>query len=221
MSIIAQRIEAIKSKLPKNVELLAVSKYYPKESIEAAYTAGHRQFGESRVQELCPKQEVLPKDIEWHFIGTLQTNKVKYIAPFIHTIHSVTSVKLLQEIEKQAAKNDRVIRVLLELHMAEEDTKHGITPDNVIKFAQSINPNDYPHITFAGIMTMGTFTDDMEQVRCEFKTAAGIFSQLKIIFNRTTTGSFSELSMGMSDDYPIAIDEGSTMVRVGSAMFAE
>ena len=220
MSNIAQRIEAIKSKLPEGVDLLAVSKYYPKESAAEAYAAGHRRFGESRVQELCPKQEALPKDIEWHFIGTLQTNKVKYIAEFIHTIHSVDSLKLLQEIEKQAARHNRVIRVLLELHIAAEETKHGLKPDEALAMAEAIDREMFPHIEFAGIMTMATFTDDKAQVRNEFKTAADTFARLRSILN-DDKDSFRELSMGMSDDYTIAIDEGSTMIRVGSAIFAE
>lgn len=183
-----------------------------------AYEAGQRIFGESRAQELVAKQKELPADIEWHFIGILQTNKVKDIAPFIHTIHSIDSLKLLQEVNKQAEKHDRIIRVLLEIHVAEEETKHGMTPDECRALLDA-DLSALTHIRIGGLMGMATFTDDMERVRSEFRQLAALFRELKKKYPELA--DFKELSMGMSHDYQIAVEEGSTMVRIGTDIFGE
>ncbi len=215
---IASQIEFLKNKLPGRVKLIAVSKFHSAEAISEAYQAGQRIFGESRAQELILKRKQLPADIEWHFIGPLQSNKVKDIAPFIHTIHSVDSLKLLEEINKQAAKNNRIIRVLLEIHIASEESKHGFRPDDVKTFLKENDTASYNHIRICGLMGMATFTDDREQVKKEFRNLSELFKELELSF---FAGSeyFAELSMGMTDDYELAIAEGSTMVRIGSLIF--
>lgn len=215
---IAQHIKELKASLPEGVTLVAVSKFHPVEALQEAYGAGQRIFGESRAQELVAKAKVMPSDVEWHFIGPLQSNKVKDIAPFIHLIHSIDSLKLLREVEKQAAKHERILRVLLEIHVAEEDTKHGFTPDECRTLVQQLP--DLPHVRICGIMGMATLTDDETQIAREFHTLHALFKELK---STAFQGSddFSILSMGMSHDYPLAIREGSNMVRVGTYIFGE
>lgn len=203
---------------PTNTTLVAVSKTKPAEAIQELYAQGQRVFGENRVQELTWKYEALPKDIQWHAIGHLQTNKVKYIAPFIAMIHSVESLKLMKEVEKQAKKNDRVIDILLQFHIAEEDTKFGLDLDEAREILKSDFYKTAQNIRVVGVMGMATFTSDQEQVRTEFGNLKTIFDQLKEEFFGADE-DFKEISMGMSGDYEIAIEEGSTMVRIGSLLF--
>ena len=217
---IAQRIQELKQSLPSDVTLVAVSKFHPVEALQAAYDAGQRVFGESRAQELVAKQRQLPADIEWHFIGTLQTNKVKEIVPFISLIHSVDSFRLLQEIEKQAAKVDRVIRVLLEIHVAQEETTHGLTPEACRQLLADEAVTHLPHVRICGLMGMASNTDDEAQVKAEFHQIHALFSELKDGICRSNP-DFTWLSMGMSHDYPLAIAEGSNLIRVGTAIFGE
>lgn len=217
---IAQNIIRLKASLPSEVTLVAVSKFHPVEALREAYEAGQRVFGESRAQELTAKQKVLPEDIEWHFIGPLQSNKVKDIASFIHTIHSIDSMKLLSEVDKQAAKHDHTIRVLLEIHVAEEVTKHGLTPDECKNLLRDEMLADFHHIQICGLMAMATDTDLTEQIRKEFQTVHALFSELKQTLCKDNP-YFKEISMGMSYDYPIAIEEGSTLIRVGTHIFGE
>jgi len=217
---VSDQIKHIRATLPQSVALVAVSKFHPVETIMEAYGAGQRIFGENRIQELAAKQPILPGDIEWHFIGTLQTNKVKYIVPFIHTIQSIDSRNLLEKVEKEAARCNRHIRVLLEVHIAQETTKHGFSADECRTIVRETQwATAYPHLILAGLMGMATFTDDKQQVRREFQSLRTLFDELK------TTGaagdSFAELSMGMTDDYHLAIEEGSTMVRIGTAIFGK
>ncbi|MBC8619878.1 YggS family pyridoxal phosphate-dependent enzyme [Parabacteroides faecis] len=217
---ISQNIVQLKASLPANVTLVAVSKFHPAEALKEAYNAGQRVFGESRAQELTAKQKVLPGDIEWHFIGPLQSNKVKDIAPFIHTIHSIDSLKLLQEVNKQAVKNSRMIRVLLEIHVAQEETKHGLTPDECRELLQNEQLAELRNIQICGLMGMATYTDDTTLIEQEFHTLHELFSDLKSIYFKGND-NFAVLSMGMSHDYPIAISQGSTMIRVGTSIFGE
>ncbi|RHU22573.1 YggS family pyridoxal phosphate-dependent enzyme [Parabacteroides sp. TM07-1AC] len=217
---ISQNIVQLKASLPANVTLVAVSKFHPAAALEEAYNAGQRVFGESRAQELTAKQKVLPGDIEWHFIGPLQSNKVKDIAPFIHTIHSIDSLKLLQEVNKQALKNSRVIRVLLEIHVAQEETKHGLSPDECRELLQNEQLAELRNIQICGLMGMATYTDDTTLIQQEFHTLHELFSELKSIYFKGND-NFAVLSMGMSHDYPIAIRQGSTMIRVGTSIFGE
>ncbi|MCK9342566.1 MAG: YggS family pyridoxal phosphate-dependent enzyme [Massilibacteroides sp.] len=207
---IASQLNEIRQALPEKVKLLAVSKFHPLEKIQEAYDADQRIFGESRAQELKLKAPALPKDIEWHFIGPLQRNKVKDIVPFVHTIQSVDSLKLLQEIDKQATKYDRIVNVFLEVHIAEESQKHGFSSDEVKSFFENGLLNRYPHIQVTGLMGIATQTQDPALLHKEFKTLHNLFK---------TIGSLDTLSMGMSSDYPIAIEEGSTLVRIGTAIF--
>lgn len=215
---IAKNIKEITERLPENVRLVAVSKTKPNEDILEAYNTGHRIFGENKVQDLITKYEELPKDIEWHFIGHPQTNKVKYIAPFIALIHGVDSIKLLKTINKEAVKNDRVIDVLLQFHIAEESTKFGLSPDEADELLSSEAFNQLKNVRIIGVMGMATYTDEKDQVRNEFRALKGIFNSLK---NEYFSDSefFTEISMGMSGDYPLAIEEGSTLIRVGSKIF--
>ncbi len=217
---ISQNIVQLKASLPANVTLVAVSKFHPAAALEEAYNAGQRVFGESRAQELTAKQKVLPGDIEWHFIGPLQSNKVKDIAPFIHTIHSIDSLKLLQEVNKQALKNSRIIRVLLEIHVAQEETKHGLSPDECHELLQNEQLAELRNIQICGLMGMATYTDDTTLIEQEFHTLHELFSELKSIYFKGND-NFAVLSMGMSHDYPIAIRQGSTMIRVGTSIFGE
>jgi pyridoxal phosphate enzyme, YggS family len=214
---ISENIQFFRKTLPSNVSLVAVSKFHPVADLLEAYKAGQRIFGESRAQELLQKRNALPKDIEWHFIGQLQSNKVKDIAPFIHTIHSIDSLRLIEEVEKQAARHDRIIRILLEIHVAQEESKAGFTPGECRDLLLSVSPEDYPHVQIGGLMTMATNTDDAEQIRKEFRLLKSLFEDLKKTY--LTNPGFDTLSMGMSADYKIAISEGSNMVRIGSTIF--
>ncbi len=204
--------------LPQTVRLVAISKYHPNEYIEAAYEEGQRIFGESHEQELRGKHETLPKDIQWHFIGHLQTNKVKYIAPYVTMIEAVDSLKLLCEIDKQAAKNERVIDVLLELHIAEEETKYGLTPDALRQLLAGGEWRQLQHVRIRGLMMMASFVDDEEQIRSEFRQGRQLFDEVKAKYF-ADDDAFCERSWGMSHDYLIAIEQGSTMVRIGTTIF--
>ena len=215
---IGENIINIKKQLPEGVKLVAVSKTKPEEDILEAYDAGQRIFGENKVQDLTHKYEELPKDIEWHFIGHPQTNKVKYIAPFINLIHGVDSIKLLKMINKEAKKNERVIKCLLQFHIAEESTKFGLSLDEATEILSGDEFKALDHVEIVGVMGMATYTDDENQIRKEFKMLKKIYSQLKNEYF-SDSGSFREISMGMSDDYPLAVEEGSTMIRVGSKIF--
>lgn len=217
---IAQNIVQLKTSLPADVTLVAVSKFHPTDALMEAYNAGQRVFGESRAQELTAKHKVLPGDIDWHFIGPLQSNKVKDIAPFIHTIHSIDSLKLLQEVNKQAAKNNRTIRVLLEIHVAQEETKHGLTPDECRALLQDEKLASLNNVQICGLMGMATYTDDEALIEHEFHTLHELFSELKAIYFKGND-NFAVLSMGMSHDYPIAIRQGGNMIRVGTGIFGE
>ena len=214
---IADRLVSIWQTIPAGVTLVAVSKFHPVDALQEAYDCGQRVFGESRVQELMTKQPALPADIEWHFIGTLQTNKVKYIAPFIHLIQSIDSLKLLAAVDREAKKCGRRIRILIEVHIAEEASKHGSTPDECRELFAGDTLNAYSHIRVVGLMGMATFTDDETQVRREFRKLRSLFEELRSL--PSAGDDFKELSMGMSDDYPLALEEGSTMVRVGTKIF--
>jgi pyridoxal phosphate enzyme (YggS family) len=219
MPNIKEEIVKITNGLPQGVRLVAISKFHPANAIEEAYAAGQRIFGESHVKELQQKMAVLHKDIEWHFIGHLQTNKVKYIAPFIKLIHAVDTIKLLQEIDKQAKRAGRIIPILIQLHIAEEETKFGFTIEECRNLLTTQDWSEYPNVRVSGLMCMATNTDDMEQVRREFRTVHDFFCEMKASCTNLT--SFTELSMGMSHDYPIAVEEGSTLIRVGSKIFGE
>ena len=218
MSTIAQRLDNILATLPVGVRLVAVSKFHPAETIREAYDAGQRCFGESRAQELQAKYQQLPQDIEWHFIGHLQTNKVKYIVPFVSLIHSVDSVRLLDEIERQAERVGRVVDCLLEVHVAQEDTKYGFSLDDCREFCTAENVAAYPHIRFRGIMGMASNTDDDGQVKREFAQLKQLFDEVR---GNMSDASFDTLSMGMSHDYLMAVEQGSTMVRIGTTIFGE
>ena len=212
---VSERLHRILATLPEGVQLVAVSKFHPAERLEEAYNAGQRIFGESRPQEMAAKAEVLPKDIEWHMIGHLQTNKVKYIAPFVSMISSVDSDRLIEEIEKQAAKNNRTIDILLEVHVADEETKSGWSIDELEAYLATGALQSMEHIRVRGVMTIATNTDDDSIIRRDFQRIKEIYESLKSRFD----SSFDTLSIGMSDDYPIALEYGSTMVRIGTAIF--
>ncbi len=218
--IIKQNLEEILKTVVKGCTLIAVSKTHPAEKVLEAYQCGQRVFGENKVQEMTAKYEVLPKDIQWHLIGHLQSNKVKYIAPFVHLIHSIDSLKLLQEVDKQARKFNRVIDCLLQIHVAQEETKYGFSESEVEALLRDPALSDLQGIRVVGIMGMASFTENMEQVRTEFKILKKLFDKLK---SRPLPENvvMKELSMGMSGDYTIAMEEGSTMVRVGSAIFGQ
>lgn len=211
-------LQEIKVDIRPGVELVAVSKYHPAEAIRQAYAAGQRAFGESRVQELQAKRQELPNDIEWHFIGHLQPNKVKYIAPYISLIHAVDSFKLLLEIEKQAAKVGRIIPCLLELRVAQEATKYGFTPAECTAMLAEGQWRNLHHVKLCGIMCMASHTDATAQIRQEFHTAYSYFQEVKARFFADAP-AFCQRSWGMSHDYHLAMDEGATMVRIGSAIF--
>lgn len=220
MSTIGERLNEIKSVLPASVCLVAVSKFHPAENIREVYDAGQRVFGESKAQELVQKQAVLPADIQWHFIGHLQSNKIKYIAPFIAMIHSIDSFKLLAEVNKFAAKENRVIDCLLQIHVAEEETKFGFSPDECISMLRDELWRDLKNVRICGIMGMASLTDNEAQIRDEFHRLAALYGDLKREFF-VCNAAFKEISMGMSHDYPLAVEAGSTMVRVGSLIFGE
>jgi pyridoxal phosphate enzyme (YggS family) len=212
--MIAENLLHIKNSLPENVTLVAVSKTKPNSAILEAYKAGQRIFGENKIQEMAAKQEALPKDIEWHMIGHLQSNKVKYMAHFVDLIHGVDSFKTLKEINKQAKKHTRVIKCLLQARIAKEETKFGLSFTDIDQIISSDEISELKNIQIIGLMGMATFTENQEQLKEEFSSLKGYFDQLKI-----TNLHLETLSMGMSGDYLLAIKNGSTMVRVGSAIF--
>ena len=216
--MVSERIDRIKQTLPEGVRLVAVSKYHPASMIQEAYDGGQRIFGESHVQELVQKYDILPKDIEWHFIGHLQTNKVKYIAPFVSLIHAVDSEHLLREIDKQAKKCGRVIPVLMQVHVAKEETKFGFLPDELLAFMQSGAWQQYENVSIEGLMCMATNTDDEAEIAREFEQAQQLFEMVNA---KWLNGKWKTRSWGMSDDYPIAVQHGSNMVRIGSLIFGE
>ena len=213
--MIKEQLTEIQDNIPSNVTLVAVSKTKPIEMIMEAYDAGQRIFGENRVQELADKYELLPKDIEWHMIGHLQRNKVKYIAPFVHLIHGVDSLKLLFEINKQAAKFKRVQKVLLQFHIAQESSKFGFDLEEFHEAFDGLDFDELKNVSIKGVMGMATFTSDQRQVKEEFHALKKIFDEIKEGFGP----EFEIISMGMSGDYQIAIEQGSTMIRVGSSIF--
>jgi pyridoxal phosphate enzyme (YggS family) len=217
---VEERFKQIQACIPENVRLIAVSKTHPVNLIQASYDFGHRHFGENKVQELLAKKDLLPSDIVWHMIGHLQSNKVKFIAPFVGLIHGVDSFKLLNTIDKEASKNQRVIPCLLQVHIAEESTKFGFSPEELYDLLESQQLNKLENIEIRGLMGMATFTEDKVQVRREFKMLKSLFDEIKQKWFLDVPW-FCEISMGMSDDFQIAIEEGSTMVRVGSALFGE
>ncbi len=211
-------LKKVLADLPEDVRLVAISKYHPNEYIQAAYVEGQRIFGESHEQELRQKHQTLPSDIQWHFIGHLQTNKVKYIAPYVTMIEAVDSLKLLREIDKQAARCGRVIDVLLELHIAEEETKYGLTPDACRQLLADGEWRQLQHVRICGLMMMASYVDDEEQIRREFRIARSLFDEVKEHYFADAP-YFCERSWGMSHDYRLAVQEGSTMVRIGTTIF--
>lgn len=218
--MIAENLKQILNELPDGVRLVAVSKFHPNEAIEEAYRAGQRVFGESKVQEMAAKHDSLPADIEWHFIGHLQTNKVKYIVPYVSLIHGIDSLRLLEEVDKQAAKIERTVNCLLQLHIACEETKFGFSMDECRELLNSGTWKKLNHVRICGLMGMASNTDDVEQVRREFNTLGKFFQEAKSTWFAEDE-SFKELSMGMSHDYHEAIASGSTLIRVGSKIFGE
>ncbi len=220
MTEIQKRLTETVASLPDNVALVAVSKFHPATAIEEAYAAGQRVFGESRAQELVSKQEILPTDIDWHFIGHLQPNKVKYIAPCVALIHAVDTPKLLVEIDKQARRCDRIIPCLLQLHVAKEETKFGFTPEEAGSYLEKGEWRDLQNIQIAGIMCMASNTDDNDRIREDFRTAYSFYKWAKSNYFHDTP-TFCQRSWGMSHDYHIAVEEGSTMVRIGTQIFGE
>ncbi|WES98609.1 YggS family pyridoxal phosphate-dependent enzyme [Chryseobacterium arthrosphaerae] len=212
---IKENYQAIKNQLPAEVQLVAVSKTHPASAVQEAYDLGQKVFGENKVQELMEKAPLLPENIQWHLIGHLQTNKVKYIAPFIDTIQSVDSEKLLAEINKESGKNNRIIKVLLQVKIAAEDTKFGLEISEAKELFQQYLAGKYPNTEITGLMGMATFTDDEQQIRKEFLTLKRLFDELNQLKTLNT------LSMGMSDDFPLAIECGANSIRVGSAIFGK
>ncbi len=217
---IIQNLNNFKSHLPEYIKLIAVSKFQSVEKIRVAYEAGHRDFGENYVQEMHEKHEQLPKDIHWHFIGHLQSNKVKYIAPFVHLIHSVDSLKLLTEIQKQAKKHQRVIDCLLQIHIAQEETKFGLSFEEARDLLNADVLKTFSNVRIRGLMGMATFTDNVNQIKEEFLSIKRFFDEIKSQ-HISDNVQFEELSIGMSNDYKIAIECGSTMIRIGTAIFGE
>lgn len=212
------KIKSINASLPEWVKLVAVSKFHPIESLHAAYDAGQRIFGESRVQELAQKNSVMPNDVQWHFIGHLQTNKVRQLVPYVSLIHSIDSLRLLECVNTEAAKIDRVVDVLLQLHVAKEETKFGFTCEECLALVASGKVDGLKNVRICGVMGMATNTDDMDEVRAEFKAIKGVFDELKNNYFKDKD-YYKEISMGMSDDYHVAIEEGSTLVRIGTTIF--
>lgn len=219
MKTITENIQAIKNELPEQVTLVAVSKTKPIEAIVEAYEAGQRVFGENKVQEMVEKQEVLPHDIQWHMIGHLQRNKVKYIAPFVSLIHGVDSFRLLQEIDKQAKRNNRIIPCLLQIYIADEETKFGLNQEELYEIFDGEALKALQNIQIVGLMGMATFTEDIEKIKHEFTYLNDIYNETKKKYVNLEQLNLQTLSMGMSNDYPIAIACGSTMVRIGSHIF--
>lgn len=220
MTAIAEAIEEYRKTLKEGVELIAVSKTFPKEDIEDAYACGQRHFGENKVQEISEKAEALPKDIKWHMIGHMQTNKIKYIAPYIYMIHSVDSMKVMEAINKEAIKNNRVIKVLMQIHVAQEDTKFGLLPDELYAILDEGKWRELSNISICGLMGMASFTDDMSQVRSEFATIKSVFDKCKEKYFKGNA-DFKEISMGMTGDYHIAMECGSTLIRIGNGIFGK
>jgi pyridoxal phosphate enzyme (YggS family) len=222
--MIAANIEKIRQQLPGHVKLIAVSKTKPIEMLQEAYAAGQRAFGENKVQEVVNKQPQMPLDTEWHLIGHLQTNKVKYIAPFVHLIHAVDSIKLLETINKEGVKNNRIINVLLQVYIAKEETKFGLSNEEVIELLNYASTQQLQNVNICGLMGMATNTDNTTQIEHEFESLNQFFNTLKQEMHQypiLKAESFTELSMGMSSDYELAIKHGSTMIRVGSSIFGE
>lgn len=217
---IASAIEEIKKTLPKHVQLVAVSKFNPIEALQEAYEAGQRLFGESQAQEMVPKAQAMPDDVKWHFIGHLQTNKVKYIAPYVACIESVDSLKLLVEINKQAAKIDRVIPCLLQFHVAQEETKWGLTKEECEEILSSEEFANLRNVRIDGVMGMASNTDNEARIRADFAEITRMFVYLKLHYFAASE-HFKHISMGMTHDYPIAVKEGATLVRVGSGIFGD
>jgi len=215
---VSDNLNKVKQHVPSHVTLVAISKTHPVDQIMEAYNAGQRVFGENKVQEMVSKQEAMPKDIQWHLVGHLQSNKIKYIAPFVTLIHSVDSLKLLVAINKEAVKANRVIDCLLQVYIAEEETKFGLSVEELTELLESEEYKQLTHVRVCGVMGMATFTDNEDQIRKEFKSLKTIFTNLKNSYF-PNTDSFRHISMGMSGDYAIAIEEGSTMIRVGSSIF--
>ena len=211
---IAEALSTLKQALPKSVELVAVSKTKPLADLQEAYAAGQRHFGENKIQEMTQKWEALPKDIFWHMIGHVQTNKVKYMAPYVHLVHGIDRLKLLKEVNKQAHKNNRCIDCLLQMHIAQEDTKFGLDAAELEEIIELYKPGHFTHIRLRGLMGMATFTSDKAQIRSEFTVLKNHFDAYK-----NEIEAFDTLSMGMSGDYPLAIEMGSTLIRVGSKIF--
>lgn len=215
---VKSNISTINEQLPQHTRLVAVSKFHPVQAIMEAYEAGQRIFGESKVQEMTQKYEVLPKDIEWHFIGHLQTNKIKYMASYVSLIHGIDSYKLLEEVNKQAAKVGRQIPCLLQIHLAQEETKFGFAPDECSRMLAQGQWRALANVRIVGLMTMATNTESDEQIEMEFRSLYRYFHEVKEAYF-AADHDFRELSMGMSDDYPLAIAQGSTLIRVGSFIF--
>ena len=218
--MIAERLKEVRELLPEGVQLVAVSKFHPVEQLMEAYEAGQRIFGENHAQELAAKAAVMPQDIQWHFIGHLQTNKVKQVVPYVSLIHSVDSLRLLREIDKQAKKVERRIDCLLQLHVAPEETKFGFTPDEMLQMLEEGEWRDLTNVRLCGIMCMATNTDDEAQIRREFHVAKQTFEEAQQRFFKDYD-NFCERSMGMSEDFPIAIEEGATLVRIGTRIFGQ
>lgn len=218
MSVISDQIKIITETLPDGVELVAVSKFHPVEALKEAYDAGQRIFGESRVQEISQKRLLMPDDVQWHFIGHLQTNKVRQLEPYVSLIHSVDSIKLLESINAESARIGRVVDVLLQLHVAQEETKFGFTCEDCVDLVDKGVLDRLPNVRVCGVMGMATNTDDMGKVREEFKSIKNVFDTLKQRYFADKP-YFKEISMGMSDDFHIAMEEGSTLVRIGTTIF--
>ena len=218
--MIKENLNIVRATVPSNVTLIAVSKTKPVSDLQEAYDAGQRIFGENKALEMRDKHQTLPSDIQWHFIGHLQTNKIKYIVPFVTLIHAIDSLSLLEAVNKEAAKNDRIIDCLLQFHIAQEETKFGLDIEEAKSLLESESFKNLKNINICGVMGMATFTDNAAQVRNEFKNLKNIFETLKENYFKAND-SFRDISMGMSDDYPTAIAAGSTMVRIGSTIFGE
>ena len=220
MSSIAERLDAIRATIPDGVRLLAISKYYPVEAVMEAYNAGQRDFGENKAQDLVAKQQALPADIRWHFTGHLQSNKIKYIAPFVYMIHSIDSMQLLKEINKHGTKNGRTIPCLLQIHIAQEETKFGLTPEECLAMLATEEWKELENIHIRGLMCMASNTDDAQQVADEFRAVRALFDEIRERWFDDDP-EFDTLSAGMSGDYLMAMECGSTCVRIGSSIFEE
>ena len=217
---VAEKLTSVLDTLPEGVELVAISKYHPATMIQEAYNAGQRLFGENHVLEMAAKAEALPKDIRWHFTGHVQTNKIKYMAPFVDTVQSVDSMRVLKELDRHASRYDRIIRCLLQLHVAQEETKFGLTPDECRKLLETEPWKELEHVRIDGLMAMASNTSDENQIRKEFRQVHDFFCEVKARYFADEP-HFCILSEGMTQDYPIAVSEGANMVRVGSAIFGE